>query len=478
MGAGKNKTAYVIGSGPNGLTAAIHLAQAGMDVTVLEAQATLGGATRTLPLTLPGFLHDVCSAAHPMAVSSPVFNALPLEQHGLKWIHPEAPLAHPLDDGSAVTLERSLEDTATRLGVDGPRYRRVVYPLVRYWERLAGEILQPLHFPAHPYLLARFGILAPWPAASMARRLFKTVAGRAIFAGVAAHSMLPLERVFSSAITWPLMIAAHAAGWPIARGGSQSIANALASYLESLGGHIQLDTDVRSLDELRDANVILCDVTPRQLLRIAGDRLPKRYRRKLRAYRYGPGVFKMDWALRAPIPWKSPECSRAATVHLGGTLEEIAASERAVWPGTAPAQSVDRPYVLLVQPSLFDPTRAPQGMHTAWAYCHVPHGSNEDVSGRIESQVERFAPGFRAAIVARCIMNAADLERHNANLIGGDIAGGQQGLSQLFTRPTASLYRTPVKGLYLCSSSTPPGAGVHGMCGHNAARCALADLRP
>ena len=357
------RVAYVIGSGPNGLTAAIELARAGLRVTVLEAQSTIGGGARTLPLTLPGFLHDVCSAAHPMAASSPAFAALPLEQHGLKWIHSPAPLAHPLDDGSVALLERSLEETCTRLGPDGSSYRRALYPLVRHWNRLAGDILRPLHFPAHPYLFARFGVLALWPATTTARWLFKTPAGRALFAGVAGHAIMPLEHPFCAAIAWPLIIAAHTVGWPIAQGGSQSITNALASYLESLGGSIVPNTPVRSLDEMRDASAILCDVTPRQLLSIAGDRLPPSYRRKLEAYRYGPGVFKLDWALNAPIPWKSPECARAATVHIGGTLEEIAASERAAWR----QETHQRPYVLLVQPSLFDATRAPQGMHTAWA---------------------------------------------------------------------------------------------------------------
>jgi phytoene dehydrogenase-like protein len=444
-----------------------------MHVTVLEAQSTLGGGTRSLPLTLPGYVHDVCSAIHPMALSSPVFAGLPLQQHGLQWIHPPAPLAHPLDDGSAATLERSLEDTCARLGQDGIAYRRTVYPLVRRWDRLAGDILRPLHFPAHPYLFSRFGILAPWPATVTARALFKTVAARALFAGIAGHAIMPLEHPFSSAIAWPLLIAAHAVGWPMSQGGSQSIANALASYFESVGGSISLNTNVRSLDELSDASAILCDITPRQLLAIAGERLPVAYRRKLEAYRYGPGVFKLDWALNAPIPWKSEDCARAATVHLGGTLEEIADSERKAWRG----ETCTRPFVLLVQPSLFDPTRAPQGRHTAWAYCHVPNGSTEDMTGAIESQIERFAPGFQSTILARSTMAPADLERHNANLIGGDISGGQNGFTQLFARPTSSLYRTPVKGLYLCSSATPPGGGVHGMCGYNAALCALADLK-
>ena len=473
----RSEDVYVVGSGPNGLTAAIQLARAGLRVTVLEAQPTIGGGTRTLPLTLPGFRHDVCSAVHPMAVTSPAFASLPLGQHGLKWIHAPAPLAHPLDNGSAVLLERSLEETCARLGADGPCYRRVVYPLVRHWDRLAGDILRPLHIPAHPYLFTRFGMLAPWPATTTARRLFRTATARALFAGVAAHAIMPLEQPFCSAIAWPLILAGHAVGWPIPEGGSQTIANALASYFASLGGTVAANTAVRSLGELHGAAAIVCDITPRQLLAIAGDELPGPYRRKLEAYRYGPGVFKLDWALNAPIPWKAPECARAATVHIGGTLEEVAASERAAWRGEAH----ERPFVLLTQPSLFDATRAPAGKHTAWAYCHVPNGSKpngmkEDMTGRIEAQIERFAPGFRATILARSVMSPVELERHNANLVGGDIGGGQLAFRQLFLRPTASLYRTPVKGLYLCSSSTPPGGGVHGMCGFNAARCVLADL--
>ena len=456
------QSAYVIGSGPNGLTAAIELARAGLRVTVLEAQPTIGGGARTLPLTLPGFLHDVCSAAHPMALSSRAFDAMPLDRHGLTWIHSPSFVAHPLDDGTAATL-----DSQTGTGA----YGRLIAPLVRHWDLLATDILGPLSFPSHPYLFARFAMLAPWPAAATARLVFKSTAERALFAGIAAHAIMPLEHPFSSAIAWPLAIAGHAVGWPIPLGGSQSISNALASYLQSLGGTVVPNQPVRSLDEIRDASIILCDVTPRQLVAIAGDRLPAHYRRKLQAYRYGPGVFKLDWALNAPIPWKSPDCLRAATVHVGGTLEEIAASERAAWRG----EIDERPFVLLVQPSLFDATRAPQGKHTAWAYCHVPHASTEDMSARIEAQIERFAPGFRATILARSTMSPAEMEHHNANLVGGDISGGRQGFPQLFLRPTASWYRTPVKGLYLCSSSTPPGGGVHGMCGYHAARCALED---
>ena len=384
------KNACIIGSGPNGLTAAIQLARAGWSVTVLEAQPTIGGGIRSLPLTLPGFLHDVCSAVHPMAVSSAAFAAFPLADHGLQWIHPPAPLAHPLDDGSAATLERSLEQTCIRLGSDGPSYRRAVYPLVRRWDTLAAEIFRPLHFPSHPYLFARFGILALWPATTTARALFKTAAARALFAGVAAHAIMPLEEPGSAAIAWPLVFAAHASGWPFPQGGSQSIANALASYLASLGGIIATNTNVRSLDELREASAILCDITPRQLLAIAGDRLPPHYRRKLEAYRYGPGVFKLDWALSAPIPWLAglrPRRHRASGRHAG--------RDRRVGSAACNGETSRRPFVLLAQPSLFDPSRAPEGRHTAWAYCHVPNGSTEDMTGAIEAQIERFAPGFR-----------------------------------------------------------------------------------
>lgn len=465
------KSAYVIGSGPNGLTAAIMLARAGVKTTVLEAQATLGGGLRSAELTLPGFVHDVCSAVHPMAVSSPAFKSFPLEQHGLEWIQPEVPLAHPLDGGRAAVLERSIDATVARLGVDAAAYERTFRPLAEQWDRLIAETLAPLHVPRHPLLFARFGLLAPWPAISVARSLFRTAEGRALFAGNAAHSVLPLERAGSAAFGLILGLAGHAVGWPIPRGGSQRIADALISYFKSLGGTVVANAEVRSLDEVKDASIVMCDVTPRQLLKIAGDCLPENYSRKLSRYRYGPGVFKMDWALDGPIPWAAGECGRAGTVHLGGTLDEIAEAERAPWTGAR----CERPFVLLAQPSLFDATRAPAGKHTAWAYCHVSNGSTEDMTERIEAQVERFAPGFRARILAKSAMRPADLERHNANLVGGDISGGTQDLPQLFLRPTASMYRTPVRGLYLCSASTPPGGGVHGMCGYHAARMALRD---
>ncbi len=463
------KKVYVIGSGPNGLAAAITLARAGVRVTLLEAEPTLGGGTRSAALTLPGFVHDVCSAVHPLALSSPFFRGLPLAEHGLKWIQTSAPLAHPLADGQAVMLERSVEETARHLGRDGPAYRRAVTSLVAHWETLVQEILGPLHWPRHPLLLARFGWLSLWPAASVARALFRTAPARALFAGLSAHSILPLEKPASAASGWVLAWAGHAVGWPIPRGGSQRIADALASYCRSVGAEILTGTRVGSLDELKEADAVLCDITPRQLLCLSGSRLPEEYRRKLERYRYGPGVYKMDWALSGPIPWQASQCARAATVHLGGTLEQIAASERQASP--------QYPFVLLAQPSLFDSSRAPRGRHTAWAYCHVPNGSADDMTAPIESQIERAAPGFRGRILARHAMGPADMEKHNANLVGGDISGGAQDLGQLFWRPTRQLYRTPLKGLYLCSASTPPGGGVHGMCGYHAARAALADFQ-
>ena len=462
--------ACVVGSGPNGLTAAIVLAKAGLRTTVYEAEPTIGGGARSAELTLPGFVHDICSAVHPLAVSSPVFASFPLAEHGLTWIYPPLPLAHPLDDGSAAILEMPLEATCARLGADGPIYRRAIAPLVQRWQELVPMIQQPLlQWPAHPWLLARFGALALWPASATARLLFRTTAARGLFAGLAAHAALPLEALGCSAFGWVLAAAAHAVGWPIPRGGAQSISNALASYFESLGGRVVTSARIRSLDELGDATPILFDLTPRQFLEVAGNRLPERFRRRMESYRYGPGVFKIDWALSAPIPWKAGECARAGTIHVGGSLEEIAAYERAVCGHTA----AQRPFILVAQPSLFDSSRAPEGQHTAWAYCHVPHASTADMTEPIESQVERFAPGFRARILARHTFSPAELERHNANLVGGDITGGAQDLRQFILRPTRLFYRTPIEGVYLCSSSTPPGGAVHGMCGFHAAQLAL-----
>jgi phytoene dehydrogenase-like protein len=442
---------------------------------VRESQATVGGGLRSSELTLPGFTHDVCSAVHPLAIASPFFRTLPLADHGLEWVQPPVPLAHPLDDGTAALLERSLDVTAEGLGPGGRGWRRLIGPLARDWDQLSQDVLaSPLRVPHHPILMARFGLRGLRSATGLARGLRGTAA-RALFAGNAAHSFLPLEAAGSAAFGLVLSILGHAAGWPVVRGGSQCLADALAAYFRSLGGEIVTAAPVAHLDELGPARLVLLDLSPLQVLRIAGDKLPPGYRRALERYRHGTAAFKLDWALDGPVPWTAAECARSATVHLGGTLEEIAASESALPRGTVH----ERPFVLLVQPTLFDPTRAPAGKHTAWAYCHVPNGFTLDVSGRIERQVERFAPGFRERILARSVLTPADLERRNANLIGGDINGGTMDLRQVFARPVArpTPYRTPLKGVYLCSASTPPGGGVHGMSGYHAARAALADLR-
>lgn len=464
--------AIVVGAGPNGLAAAITLACAGKSVLVLEAKDTIGGGSRTEELTLPGFRHDICSAIHPLGVASPFFRSLPLRNFGLEWIFPEIALAHPLDDGSAVLLTRLEAGMIAGTEEDELAYRKLMRPLVDNWDSLLEDILGPLPFPPrHPFLLARFGWNAIRSAQHLAENRFRGERARAIFAGLAGHSMLPLERSPSASFGLVLGMLAHAVGWPIPRGGSQRIVDAMAAYLRSLGGEIRTGAQVNDLRELPRAGVVLLDVTPRQLLRIAGERLSGSYRRKLERYRYGPGVFKVDYALDAPVPWKVRECRQAGTVHLGGTLDEIKDAERAVWRGEHP----ERPFVILAQQSLFDPERAPHGKHTVWAYCHVPSGSKVDMSGRIENQIERFAPGFKDLILARRTYTAADLEQYNPNYVGGDINGGVQDLRQLFTRPVIRLkpYATSIKGVYLCSSATPPGGGVHGMCGYHAAREAL-----
>src|SRR6266513_1481625 len=463
--------AVVVGAGPNGLAAAIVLARAGVSVRVLEAADTVGGGARSAELPLPGFVHDVCSAIHPLGVASPFFRTLPLAEHGVEWIEPPAALAHPFDDGTAVLLEPSPEASVPLLGEDEGRWRRLFAPLVRDAELLLEDILAPAHVPAHPLALARFGVRAAPAATTLARLSFRGEKARGLFAGLAAHSMLRLDRPPTSAFGLVLGLLGHAFGWPFARGGSQRLSDALASYLRALGGEIETGRRVESLAELGDTRAVLLDVTPRGLLALAGDRLPARYRRGLERYRYGPGVFKLDWALDGPIPWRAEECARAATVHLGATLEEIAASEAAPGRGRHPK----RPYVLLAQQSLFDPTRAPAGQHTGWAYCHVPNGSTTDMTERIEKQVERFAPGFRSLIIGRHVMNTAQIEEYNPNCIGGDIAGGIMDLGQLFTRPALRLspYKTSAKGIYIGSASTPPGGGIHGMCGYHAARKAL-----
>jgi phytoene dehydrogenase-like protein len=461
--------AIVIGSGPNGLAAAIRLAQAGKSVIVLEAADAPGGGMRTAELTLPGFLHDVCSSVFAMAYCSPFFSTLPLEKHGLEWVFPPAALAHPFEDGTAAMLYKSVEETAATLGVDGRNYRALMSGPAQHAQELFQDALAPFHFPGHPLLFARFGLRAVRPAAALARTYFKTEHGRAFFAGLAAHSMLPLEYMTTSAVALVLAMAAHAAGWPFARGGSQQLAAALARCLESLGGKVMTGMKVESLDQLPRSRAVLLDVTPRQLLKIAGGRLPGGYRRKLEKYRYGVAAYKIDWALHQPIPWRAAECGQAGTVHLGESLREIRDSESGAWHGEPSA----RPYVLLTQASLFDRTRAPGGKHTAWGYCHVPNGFRGNVTEAIEKQVERFAPGFADCIAARSVMGPTEMEQYNPNLVGGDIGGGAADLGQLFLRPTASLYRVPLDGVYLCSASTPPGPGVHGMCGYFAAEAAL-----
>jgi len=466
--------AVIVGAGPNGLAAGITLARAGQRVLVVEARDSVGGGSRSAELTLPGFVHDICSAIHPLGVGSPFFRGLPLHEYGLEWVQPPAPLAHPLDDGTAVMLCRSVDATADNLGRDGPAYRRLIKPLVRDWQNIESFILGPLRVGPilrHPIALTRFGVPALLPARVLAGMAFRGQRARAIFAGMAANAILPLERIPTGAAGLQLALLAHAVGWPVARGGSQKIADAMAGYLRSLGGEIVTGVNVESADSLPPAESLLFDVTPRQLMRIAREQLPEKYRSRLGRYRYGPGVFKIDYALDGPVPWRAAGCSQAGTVHVGGTIEEIAVSERAVWRGRHP----ERPFVLVAQQSLFDLTRAPRGKHTLWAYCHVPSGSSFDMTGRIEAQIERFAPGFRDRILARHVMPPAAMESYNANYVGGDINGGVQDLRQLFTRPLpqTSPYRTANPRIFLCSSSTPPGGGVHGMCGYFAALSAL-----
>jgi phytoene dehydrogenase-like protein len=462
----------VVGAGPNGFAAAITMARAGCSVVLYEADREIGGGVRSGPLTLPGFTHDLCSAVHPFGEASPFFRKLDLDRHGLTWIHPEIPLAHPLERGRAALLHRSLAATADGMAEDSQAYLRLMNPLVERWEELLAEFLQPpLHLPRRPLLLARFGLRALQSASRLIRRLFEGDAARALFSGLAAHSFLPLEQAGSAAFGLVLGMMGHAAGWPMPRGGAGRLAAALEAELLSLGGRVVTDHRVEDIDQLQPARALLLDVTPRQFLRMAAHRMPTRYRRALERFRYGPAAFKVDYALAAPIPWSAPLCTRAGTLHVGGTFEEVALSEREMAQGRPP----ERPFVLVVQPSLFDPTRAPAGFHTAWAYCHVPHGSDFDMTRRIEAQIERFAPGFQAQILARHIASPQALEARNSNLIGGDINGGLANLGQLVARPVLSRdpYRTPLKGIYLCSASTPPGGGVHGMAGYQAASSAL-----
>lgn len=466
--------AIVVGSGPNGLAAAVTLQERGLQVLLMEAKETVGGGMRTAELTLPGFRHDVCSAVHPMGAASPFLRSLPLADFGLEYIHPEILAAHPFDDGTAAALYRSLNETADGLGPDRDRYRRLLEPLVKQWPLIDTHILGPmLKIPDNPFALAAFGLKSLQSGRRIAGR-FQTREARGLWSGIVAHSMIPLEALTSSAIAFVLTIAGHRGGWPIPKGGSQAIANALVAYFRELGGTIRTNAPVAAFSDLPEAKAVLFDVSPRQLLQICGDRLSSVYRWQLRRHKYGMGVFKIDWALSEPVPFKAPEARKAGTVHLGGTFEEVADGERKVWQGKHP----DKPFVLFAQPSIFDNSRAPAGKHTGWAYCHVPNGSSNDMTKAITDQMERFAPGFQDTILATHTFNTAEMEAYNPNYIGGDINGGVVNIIQLFNRPALrfSPYRTSARGVYICSASTPPGGGVHGMGGYYAALQALKDV--
>jgi len=467
--------AIVVGSGPNGLAAAIALQQKGLSVLVVEAKDTIGGGLRSAELTLPRFTHDICSAIHPMAAASPFFSTLPLQQFGLQWLQPTLPAAHPFDGGKAAVLYQSLSETAAALGIDEDAYTKLMQPIVNDWSVLVNDLLAPFHIPKHPLPMASFGLKAVASALQLSKR-FTTEEAKGLFAGMAAHSIQPLSNLTTSAIGLVLMAAAHKGGWPIPKGGSQQLANALASYFTSIGGTIQTGLYVKSLKSLPSSKAVLFDITPKQLLQIAGHRFSALYQWQLEKYRYGMGVFKVDFALAEAIPFTNENCRKAGTIHIGNTLQEIAEAEKATSVGKHP----NKPFVLLAQQSLFDSTRAPQGKHTAWAYCHVPNGSTIDRTEAIEQQIERFAPGFRERILAKHSFNTAELESYNPNYIGGDINGGIIDIGQLVTRPALrwSPYKTSAKGLYICSSSTPPGGGVHGMCGYHAAQQVLKDIFP
>lgn len=468
--------AVIVGGGPNGLAAAIELQRGGYSVLVCEAKPEIGGAAKSMELTLPGYVHDPFSAVHPLAAGSPFLRTLPLEEYGLRWVHPPTPLAHPLDDGSAIVLERSVTATAAQLeGSARDAYESLMRPLSSHWAQLSADILAPPHFPDAPVSFVRFGLNAIRSAGGVANRRLTGGAAAALFAGLAGHAGIPFDVPGSAAYGLVLGAAGHAVGWPVPAGGAGNLTRALAAYFQALGGEIRTGEEIGSLDQVPASRAILLDLTPRQVLKLSADLLPPRHRRRLQRYGYGPGVFKVDWALSGPIPWRSGECRRAATVHLGGNFDEIASSMRCVAEGGHP----QRPFVLLVQPTLFDPSRAPEGCHTAWAYCHVPIGSPVDMLERIEAQVERFAPGFRDLVLARNVLPPAALERLDANLVGGDVNGGSPGLGRLILRPLVQRdpYATPMPGVYICSAATPPGGGVHGMCGYHAARSALKQLR-
>jgi phytoene dehydrogenase-like protein len=461
----------IVGSGPNGLAAGIELARGGLKVLIVEAKETVGGGARSEELTLPGFVHDVCSTIHPMGITSPFFKSVPLADFGVKFIEPPTQVAHPLDDGTAVYLKRDINETLENLGIDGKAYKNLMEPFVDNWDKLAPEILEQLHFPSHPFLMARFGLKAMRSIRGFAESNFKGERARAVFTGIAAHASIPLDKLPGGAIGLVLSITAHAVGWPMIEGGSQKIADAMAAYFQTLGGEIETSLPVSNIDDLPSSRSVVFDLTPHQILKIAGRRLSNGYRKRLEKFQYGAGSFKVDWALSETVPWTAPECRESATVHLGGTLDQIARSEDTLINGP----EAERPFVLFVQTSQFDPTRAPAGKHTAWAYCHVPNGSTADMTERIENQIERFAPGFRDVVLARAVKSPAQMEARNANYIGGDIAGGANTLGQFFTRPVLSLdpYYLQSPGLYICSASTPPGGGVHGMCGYHAAKSVL-----
>lgn len=469
----KDFDAVVVGSGPNGLAAAILLQRNGLSVLLIEGKGTIGGGMRSAELTLPGFTHDICSAIHPLAAGSPFFATLPLAQHGLEYIYPEIDAAHPFDDGTAAILKHSITETALALGADEEAYLQLLHPIMHSWPSIAPDVLGPLHFPKHPLAMAKFGLKALTSATHLSK-IFKTEKAKGLLAGMAGHAMQPLSNAATSAVALVLMVNSHLRGWPMPKGGTQSLANALAGYFMSIGGKIETNFYVRSMEQLPSASAVLFDIAPQQLLQIAGHKFSSLYKWQLERYRYGMGVFKVDWALDSPVPFAAEECRKAGTVHIGNTMTEIANNEQQTWNGHHP----EKPFILLAQPSVFDPNRAPEGKHTVWAYCHTPANSTVDMTDIIEKQIERFAPGFRDRILARHTFNSVQMEEYNPNYVGGDINSGVIDLGQLFTRPALrwSPYRTSEKGIYLCSASTPPGGGVHGMCGYYAAKRVLKDV--